>query len=342
MLDDGTPPPEPVAIQRICNTSPHTETYTDSKGNFSFQLGQQLGITPDASEQSWGAAQPGATSDMSIPATVPGNRTILGRDPSMMLMGCTLRAQLAGFRSESVSLTNHRSLDNPDVGVIILHRLGKVEGQTISVTSAMAPKDAKKAYEKALSDIKKQKWDSAEKELEKATESYPKYAAAWFELGLIEERSQNIDAARNCFQKALEADAKFLKPYEQLSRIQMHDQKWQDARDTTSRLVHLDPYDYPEAWYFNAVANYELKNYEAAEKAAREGIKVDNDHLVPRTNQLLAVLLAGKQDYAGAAQSLKNYLQVAPNGPDAETVKKQLAAVEQRLEASAPKQEEKQ
>src|SRR5262249_57564148 len=38
MLDDGTPPPETVVIERICNGNPRPEAYTDSKGRFSFQL----------------------------------------------------------------------------------------------------------------------------------------------------------------------------------------------------------------------------------------------------------------------------------------------------------------
>src|SRR5262249_19613677 len=29
MLDDGTPPPEPVTIERVCNGNPRAEAYTD-------------------------------------------------------------------------------------------------------------------------------------------------------------------------------------------------------------------------------------------------------------------------------------------------------------------------
>src|SRR6266849_5875234 len=38
-MDDGTAPPEPVVIERVCNGSPRAEGYTDAKGRFSFQLG---------------------------------------------------------------------------------------------------------------------------------------------------------------------------------------------------------------------------------------------------------------------------------------------------------------
>src|SRR5262249_6131902 len=54
ILDDGTPPPEPVTIERVCNGTPHAEAYTDSKGRFSFQLGQSQGVLQDASMSSAG------------------------------------------------------------------------------------------------------------------------------------------------------------------------------------------------------------------------------------------------------------------------------------------------
>src|ERR1700730_637518 len=52
MLDDGTPPPDSVTIERVCNGNPRAQAYTDSKGRFSFQLGQTQGIMQDASVSS--------------------------------------------------------------------------------------------------------------------------------------------------------------------------------------------------------------------------------------------------------------------------------------------------
>src|SRR5277367_2737381 len=43
MLNDGTPPSDFVLIERVCGGSAHPETHTDSKGHFSFTVGQ----TPD-------------------------------------------------------------------------------------------------------------------------------------------------------------------------------------------------------------------------------------------------------------------------------------------------------
>ena len=40
MLEDGTPPPRPAAIERVCGTYRRIEGHTDSKGYFSIQLGK--------------------------------------------------------------------------------------------------------------------------------------------------------------------------------------------------------------------------------------------------------------------------------------------------------------
>src|SRR5664280_1853206 len=108
-------------------------------------------------------------------------------------MNCDLRANLPVYRSQVVSLANHRSMDSPDIGTIFLHRLGNVEGRIISAISLAAPKDARKAFEKGLDLAKKKKLDDAVKNYQKAVDVYPKYAAAWFELGKLQAAKGQTD-----------------------------------------------------------------------------------------------------------------------------------------------------
>src|ERR1039458_1198293 len=53
-LDDASAPPEPVAINRVCNGQSHFETWTDAKGRFSYQVtaGRNDAAQSDASENS--------------------------------------------------------------------------------------------------------------------------------------------------------------------------------------------------------------------------------------------------------------------------------------------------
>jgi len=332
MMVDGTPPPETAVIERVCNGIARPEAYTDSKGRFSFQLGQNNQTMADASTSSadgvFGAGGMGSPrGGMSAPGM--GGRQINERD----LMGCELRASLAGFRSDVVSLAGRRSLDNPDVGTLVLHRLANVEGFTFSATSAFAPKDARKAYEKGKDLNKKKKLEAAEKELVKATTDYPKYAAAWYELGTVYQQQSKMDAAKNAYESSVKADEKFIVPYAQLARIAASEKKWDDTAKYSSRVIKLNPFFSPEIYFLSSIANLNMNKIDVAEENAREAEKMDPKHQNPRIAALLGVILVQKQDYKGAAEQMRAYLKLAPNASDADKVRDQLAQIEKQMAA---------
>ena len=217
-------------------------------------------------------------------------------------MNCELRARLAGYRSQIVSLATRRALDNPDVGVILLHRIGAIEGGTVSAVSLAAPKDARKAYEKGMDLLKKKKTDDAMKSFQKAVELYPKYAVALCELGKLQMVRGETEPARESLQTAIQADPKFVVPYVELSFLEMQGQRWKEVAAATETATKLDPFSYPQAFFLNAVANYNLKNMEAAEKSAREAERLDTRHQYPKTSHLLGIILAQRQDFTGAAE----------------------------------------
>jgi len=255
------------------------------------------------------------------------------------LVGCDLRAVLPGFRSDLLSLANHRYLDNPDVGTIVLHRMANVEGLTTSATSAMAPKDARKAFEKGLESTKKNKPDDAQKDFEKAVELYPKYASAWFELGKIYEQRDHLDQARTAYHQALTADSKYINPYEHLYVLALNEHKWDEAATLTDRVMHLNPYDFPMAFYYNAVANLQLNKLDLAERSAREAVKLDTQNHNPRANYILGIVLAQKQDFTAAAECLRTYLKEAPDAKEADSVRKQLGDIDKAAQAKAQPQQ---
>jgi Flp pilus assembly protein TadD len=320
VMEDGTPPPEPVVIQLLCKANPRSVAYTDGKGYFSANITDKTGSTVAAD-----ASDPYGASHTGLPSGgTAGPSGLGGRD----LLGCVLEASLAGFRSSSIDLGVHQALDNPDVGTLFLRRLTNVEGLTISATSAMAPKDAKRALEKARNDELKAKWPEAEKELQKAVTIYPKYAAAWLELGNVRQRESQQEAARESYHRALAADPKFVSPLMQLALIDGRERKWQEVADETDQLLRLNPVDFPQAWTYNALANYNLQKMEQAEKSAREGLSRDSPHHYPTNSYVLGQVLAQKRDYPGSIQNLRDYLRYAPDAPDSAEVKKQLDEIE--------------
>jgi len=343
-MEDGTAPPESLAIQLICHASPRSIGRTDGKGNFSIDLNNRAAMMTfaDSSEDPLpsrtggptGSSNSGFSNTVASASGVAPSQTITDRD----LMGCDLQATLPGFRSDVLHLTNRKSLDDPNVGTLIMHRLANVEGTTISLTSAMAPKDARKAMERAQNFARKEKWDQSQKEIQKAVEIYPKYAVAWSELGGLQERANDSEGARKSFAMALEADPKLIPPYLALANMASRDNKWQDVSDYTDRVLKLNPVDFPQAYLLNAMSNYYLKKMDVAEKSARQGIDHDPEHRFPRLHEILGAALIRKQDSAGAAEQFRKYLRYAPEGPETAQARKQLADLERSLSPEAQKQ----
>ena len=330
MMFDGGPPPESVTIERVCSTnSVHAEGYTDSKGQFSFNLGQNIGVFADASTSVFpgqGQGGFGSTSGNS-----GGGGGIGGSNSDSQYWDCELRARLPGYRSETISLAGRRMLDNPNVGVILLYPIAGIQGMTASATSSQAPKDARKAYEKGLDGVKKNKPDQAETEFRKAVQIYPKFAAAWYELGKALERREHFPEAREAYANSLAADSKFVYPYQQLYQLALREQNWKDLVDKTDQLLHLDPYEFPVAYYFNALGHLQLKEYDAAEKSAQQAVEADRKQTNPKTHYLLGAILIQKQKWTEAASSFRAYLKAAPNASDKAQVEKTLGQLDQQI-----------
>ncbi|WP_321473553.1 tetratricopeptide repeat protein [uncultured Paludibaculum sp.] len=323
MMDDGNPPPETVMMMLVCNGQPRPQGYSDLKGRFSISLGQNQSMFADASiGNPDDAVGSGAWAKRSQPG---GARNGLSERE---LMGCEFRADLPGFRSDVVQLSGRRLLDNPEVGTIVLHRMANVQGFTYSLTTASAPKDARKAYEKGLDLMKKKKFPEAEAQLQKAVDTYPKYALAWYELGNSLMGQKKNDDAQKAYEQSISADGKFVKPHLQMMQLSLGSRNWQLIADRSDDVLKLDPYTYSQAWFVNAAAKYNLKKLDEAEKSAREAVKLDTEHHNPRSAQLLGAILADKGDYPGALEQMRGYLSFAPNAPDVESVRKQVAELE--------------
>jgi tetratricopeptide (TPR) repeat protein len=313
-MADGTDPPVGVVIQRVCGGTVRPQAYADTRGNFSFQIGDTKSILPDAGDSSSASGPMG----QKAPANSPP------------MTGCELRASLTGYRSDVIQLSS-RAVDDANVGTIFLHSYFKIEGLTASATSSLAPKEARRAFDKGLEAAKKSKFDEALDNFVKATELYPRYASAWLELGRVYQQRSQVAEARNAYAKSIAADPKFVNPYERLYVLSVNEEKWEDAAATTDRIMRLNPYDYPMAVYYNAVANLELGKLDVAEKSAREAAALGTASKNPKINYVLGVILTRKQDYKGAAECLREYLKSDTVG-DRKTVALLLADVE-RMQA---------
>jgi len=334
--DDGSPLPLPVNIELVCGGAPRPMTHVDSKGTFGFSMGgSNLSAVADATtgRATTAVASSGGSSGTSGP---PGAFTGPGVSENTA-WSCEVRAQASGYRSDKVALAGRRVGDNSDIGTIVLHHLGNVEGLTTTSTTATATKDAQKAFAKAAEASRRGSVEEALKSFQKAVELYPHYAIAWVELGKIYEYRDHLADARKAYEQALASDPRYASPYERLYLLAAREGKWQEVADLSGKLIKLNPYEFPTAYYYNASANGQLNNLDAAEKSAREGLKQDTVSRNPRMNYVLGLVLAQKGDAAGAVEYIRKYLQAVPDADDAATAKAQLAELEQMVAAASKK-----
>jgi tetratricopeptide (TPR) repeat protein len=328
-IDDGTALTDPPAIQSVCRGHTRTETYTDRKGTFSFEISPvkeaELGNTGQAIGQA------------SDSAPFSPRQTSNNNNFSNTWRECELQAVLPGFTSEVVEVAPHLlDFGTADVGTIVLHRQGQVQGFTISATTAAAPDKARKEYDKGRELEKKQEWGKAIEKFKKALEVYPKYAVAWFEMGRAQQKTNDTAAAHDSFHQALTVDPKYVSPYQELARMAFHDGNWREVVDTSATMLKLNPVSFPQEWLLNASANYYLKNVDAAEQSALKGLQVDTQHHVPQLEHLLGVILAQKNDYRGALEHIRKYLALAPNAEDAQLAAKQVEELEKKSAQTQP------
>ncbi len=311
MLQGGGILPEPVPIERVCNGTVRREGYADMKGQFEFQLGMNPTFQ-DASEN-----------DSRIVPNSPSRSASNNAQRPLDLNGCELRAVLAGYQSSVVILrTTGGDTWQYEVGTIFLKRIGNAPGTTISVTSMGAPKDAMRAYEKAQK-VQAEKPTEAEKELNKAVKIYPQFAAAWNLLGEIHRERNEFDAARVEYAQAITADPQFVSPHYGLAMIAAQEKKWDDTIRLSDQVLKLNSAAFPLAYFINAAANYNLQKFDAAEDSAKKFKALDTQHAHPDVCLLLSYVLSAKQDYAGAAREIRDFLAISPNSPEAESLNKE-------------------
>jgi len=196
---------------------------------------------------------------------------------------------------------------------------------TASVTSLQIPQKAQKEYAHACAALKSQKLPEAEQHLRKATEIYPNYVAGWVMLGQTLETRQQTAEARNACSRASNADPNYLPAYLCLAEIAGREQEWKEVLKLTSRALELDAVSDAYAYFFSAIAYFNLNQLSEAEQRALKAEAIDRDHNEPLLQLLLAQIYEAKNDAADAASHLREYLKLAPESHDSDNLKKVLA-----------------
>lgn len=242
------------------------------------------------------------------------------------LADCEVFAVAGTTQSDRRPVDAMRDGETNDVGSLLLPTGTNSPTSTVSVKSLLAPPEAKRLLEKGKKEASAQQWPDAEKHLTRATGIYPPYAEAWHELGLVLQREKKSDDARKAFEQALAADPGFLRPYFGLAGLAADAEDWKQMKEISDRAVALAAD--PRMLFYNAIASFNLKQFDDAERSLIRASSIDSQHQVPQIDLLLGDILIERHDYAGAAKHVRDFLAHAPDGPQAESAREELRRLE--------------
>lgn len=291
-LEDGSPPPFSVSIERVCS-----DGAGDTPGPLANKKGEWL----------W---------RLEIDA--------------FAARSCVFRASHAGYTSttidaSNVNLTSHSTtLKLPPLVLIS----AVSDPYSINISADSIPSRAKGPFQKAMKALDAHNLDEAQRQLTASVTAVPKFAQGWQMLGIVNEKRQKTADARDAYAHAIETDPKLLTPYVTLARLCLRTKDWECAAKAADELIKIDnKHAYPEIYLHQAVARYELKDLPGAEMSAQEAIRLDPKHKKPRAEYVLGRILEAKGDAGGAREHISKYLELEPGAPDAELVQGHMLAM---------------
>ncbi len=304
VMEDGSPPPTPVAIERVCSDVSGSEPgpVTDKKGEYIWRM---------------------------------------NIDP-LETRNCVIRATHSGYSSTVVEVsgldTTRTSLDLPPITI----RGTAGDPYVLNFNDTGISGRAMKDWKAAIKALDQPNFQDAAAHLEAVVAASPKTPQAWHALGVVDERINKPAEAHAAYEHAIAADPKWLAPYVVLTRLCIKTKDWNCAAATSEKLIKADPkHSYPEIYLHQAVARYELKDLPGAQASVEEAMRLDPKNKMPRDEYVLGRILEAKGDIAGAKEHMAKYLTLEPAPPDVDLVrghidnlgKPQAADVDPELEA---------
>lgn len=284
-MQDGSPPPGGVEIQREC---------TDGNGSTPGPLVNKKG------EYIWRIA-----------------------NDSTYTRTCRIEATLAGYASTSVDISALSGFVNKtvDLPTLVLTARGS-DPRVINSADTEVPSAARAAWKAAMKAVDTGNAAEAANQLRLAVAAAPKFARGWHTLGIVYESDQMVAEAKDAYMHAVDVDPKMLVSWVTLSRINVLAKDWQGAAKAVDTAIKLDQkHMYPEVYLHQAVARFGINDLQGAESSANEALRLDAKERKFRGEFVLGRILAAKGDAAGARTHILKYLTLNPNPPDIELIR---------------------
>jgi tetratricopeptide (TPR) repeat protein len=223
-------------------------------------------------------------------------------------------------------------MERSEVGTFILTPLAGTQAVAVSVTSLAAPKKARSSFDKAVKELSKgpsARADKAIGDLEKTVMLYPEYAAAWAILGQTRSLAGDSEGAIEALERAVQSDSRYLRPYDTLARLTIAAGNWNRTMELADFVLKVNPTNNQMLW-FKATSQFEMKSHD---EAIASLTKLQSDEAgqkrYPQTHHVLGLIYADRGQFTEAASEYRRYLELAPDAPAGDRIKRQLYQWEQ-------------
>lgn len=211
-------------------------------------------------------------------------------------------------------------------------RRGVIPGTVGTIFVQKIPENAKKLYEKGISDLNDKKEKEGLAELKAAIEAFPKYFHALEKLGLEYVRLQYYEAAQYLLSAAVEVNPRGYNSWYGLAYSFYSLNKPVEGLIAVQKAIEIYP-NSVETVLLAGILLRQNKKFDEAEKQllkANELAKEKN----PQVHWHLALLYGNDfKRYADAAKELKTFLKLQPESKDSEKIKQLIADFEAKAQS---------
>ncbi|MBI4891250.1 MAG: VWA domain-containing protein [Acidobacteria bacterium] len=300
ILDNGSPPDKSVVIQRVCEglRDPIREGGTFRR-----------------------------TGEYTIKLTVTDFGQVYTSTSQFNLLPCRLEASAAGYVSSRIDLTDRRITRNPRLPDLVLSLKSRSMGLEAHPYGGL-PRSAARDWERAVELLLARDLSGADAPLRATVAKAPKFAPGWPALGNHFEQQGKAQEARQALERAIALDAKELAVYQMLAQTLLDLKEFQEMAEISQRLIDADrKHIYVDGYLLNAVALFQLKQYDQALARLDEGVRYDRLRELRRAEFIRGVILEAQGNFEAARESMKSYLAANPHAKDATEVRERLAQV---------------
>lgn len=261
------------------------------------------------------------TEEGQVVAEQPANSEGAFHFENLPKTSCLLIVTAAGFEPyrESLDLGYGATRVFRNVSLVSSGKVTDGAGAAQLRSDGLAPKDAKREYGKAASDLAAKNLDGAKEHLENAVKEYPCYARAQTDLATLLEARHDLAGAEAALRKARECDPDYIDSYIVLGQMFNSQKRYADSETVLREGLRRSPNSW-QFYYQLGVAHFGLGQYSEAESEYQKVLAL-NPSPPPEFHVKLADLYLKQNAYDKAYSQMEEYLKSEPNGRFAGKVK---------------------